>query len=65
MDLRGVHLLFITLCTLLAAFLAVWTFDRYAAEGALEHAVIGILSVAGAVALVAYGVAFRRKSRHW
>lgn len=65
MDLRRVHLLFITLSTALAVFLAVWMFDRYGADGAREHAAIGVLSVAGAAALVAYGVAFRRKSRYW
>jgi hypothetical protein len=64
-DLRSVHLVFITLSTLLAVFLAVWTLERYAAEGAIEYGLIGILSSAGAVALAAYGIAFRRRSRHW
>jgi predicted membrane protein len=63
--LRNFHLLFITLSTLLAAGLAFWSIDRFASVGGTEHAVTGVLSIGGIVALVTYGMAFRRKSREW
>jgi predicted membrane protein len=53
------------LSTLLAVFLAVWTMDRYAADGTTMYALIGVMSIAAAIGLVVYGVAFRRKSRYW
>lgn len=65
MTLRTFHLLFIMLSTLLAVFLAVWTMDRYAADGTTMYALIGVMSIAAAIGLVVYGVAFRRKSRYW
>ena len=65
MSLRTFHLLFITLSTALAVFLAVWAIDRYGAERATEDAAIGVLSIAGALVLVAYGVRFGRRSRSW
>ena len=65
MSLRDFHLLFITLSAALAVFLGVWAFDRHGAGGAPEDAVMAVLSLAGAAALVAYGIRFRRRSRHW
>jgi hypothetical protein len=64
-NLRSFHLLFIALSTVLAVLLAAWTLDRYVADGAFEYAVIGAISIAGAVALVTYGMAFRHRSRPW
>jgi hypothetical protein len=29
------------------------------------YALIGVMSIAAAIGLVVYGVAFRRKSRYW
>lgn len=65
MTLRTFHLLFITVSTLLAVFLAFWSIDRYLAGGALEYVVIACLAVGAAVALVVYAAAFRRRSRYW
>lgn len=64
MNLRGFHLLFITLSVLLTLFLAVWAFGR-GSERTVAQTAIGMLSIVGAVALTAYGIAFRRKSRYW
>jgi NADH:ubiquinone oxidoreductase subunit K len=64
-NLRSFHLLFIAVATLLAAFLAFWTINRYLAGGALEYAVIACLSIAAAVGLAVYAAAFRRRSRYW
>jgi predicted membrane protein len=63
--LRTFHLLFISVSTLLAVFLAFWSTNRYLASGATEDAVIATLSLAATVGLVGYAVAFRRRSRYW
>ena len=65
MNLRIFHLLFIGLSTLLAAFVAAWALGRYSSNGAMADGALGVLSIVAAVALVAYGAAFRRRSRYW
>ena len=56
MNLKAFHLFFIAISVVLAAFVAAWGINQgsTAATG---------LSVAGAVALIAYGMAFQRKMR--
>lgn len=58
MSLKGFHIFFIILATLLAAGCAAWAF--------LNETMVafGIASTVTAAALAAYGVYFVRKSRH-
>ena len=65
MNLRIFHLLFIAMSTLLAAFVAAWALERYSSNGTVADGVLGVLSMMAAVGLVAYGLAFRRRSRYW
>ncbi len=65
MSIRNVHLLFITVSVLLALFLAGWALNEYLHGGSLGYVVGAAVALGGAVALAAYGVAFRRKTRHW
>ena len=64
MSLRAFHLLFITLSVVLAAFFAAWAASQYQAQHALGYAIAGVAALAAGGGLVAYGAAFRRKTRH-
>ena len=56
MNLKAFHLFFIAVSVVLAAFVAAW--------GVNQHDVVATIAAgAGAVALIAYGVAFQRKMR--
>jgi hypothetical protein len=62
MSLKGFHILFITLSTLLCLFVVIWAFVLTAApDTALK--VFGITCAIVAVVLPVYGVNFYRKSR--
>ena len=56
MNLKYFHLFFIALCVILAAFVAAWG----VATGSI---VAACASVASAVLLIGYGMAFQRKMR--
>ncbi len=56
MNLKYFHLFFIAISVVLAAFVAAWGVHN-------GSTVAACLSVAAAVALVAYGTAFQRKMR--
>jgi hypothetical protein len=62
MSLRAFHIVFVTVTTLLFAFLAVWALflatDRSATVTAL-----GAVSIAGVLGMPVYGVIFYRKAR--
>ena len=60
MSLRAFHLVFITICTLLCVFMAVWAF-RFA-ESATAAMILGTVGILGTVALPIYGVSFYRKA---
>ena len=63
MSLRGFHIVFITLATLLCAFLAVWAFFMApAAETGRAATVLGVIGIAGTALLPVYGVYFYRKA---
>jgi hypothetical protein len=64
-SLRSFHLLFIAMSGLLAAFLAVWAVGEYRASHEVSQIVTAVVSLAGAGALAAYGVAFQRKTRRF
>ena len=64
MGLRSFHLLFIAISVLLAAFVAAWATGQYRLEHEGIYALWGVGAVAAGGALVVYGAAFQRKTRH-
>jgi hypothetical protein len=64
-SLRGVHFLFITVSALLAVFIAGWAGTAYRADQGAGYAVGSVLSLVAAAGLVAYGVAFLRKTKRF
>jgi len=62
MSIRTFHIVFVTIATLLFAFLAVWAF-RLSPEHTGFVTTVGVLGVIGAVIMPVYGVYFYRKVR--
>ena len=62
MSLKGFHIVFVTVCTLLFAFLTVWSFIVSPEQSGVIRA-MGYVGVAGAAMMVFYGVYFLRKTR--
>jgi len=62
MSLKSFHLVFVAVCTLLFAFLAVWAFVISPEKSAVFDA-IGFTGIAGMVLMLSYGVYFRGKTR--
>lgn len=60
MSLKGFHIVFVTVSTLLCIFLALWAF-LLAPEPSTMAFVLGIVGIAGAVIMPVYGVCFYRK----
>jgi len=60
MSLKGFHLVFVTVSTLLFGFLALWSF-ALASERSGTVTALGIVGVAGALLMPLYGVYFYRK----
>jgi FlaG/FlaF family flagellin (archaellin) len=63
MSLRSFHLVFIAVSVILAAFVAAWAGQQYQTAHAAGYAVTAVLSLAAGGGLIAYGAAFRRKTR--
>ena len=63
MSLKAFHLLFIGLSIVLAVFFAVWATGQYRADHGMGYLATAVVSLAASGALVAYGAAFRRKTR--
>jgi hypothetical protein len=63
MSLRSVHLLFIGLSVVLAAFFAAWAAGQFRAVREIEYAVAAVAALAAGGGLAAYGTAFGRKAR--
>lgn len=61
MSLRGFHIVFITLTTLLSLFLVLWGFRWAPAEAG--GTAMGIVGVLGLIVLPVYGVYFYRKAK--
>ena len=61
MSLRSFHIVFITVCTLLCAFLALWSFVLAPEPSAMATA-FGIVGIAGIVLMPVYAVAFLKKA---
>ncbi len=60
MSLKGFHIVFVTVSTLLCVFLALWSFV-FAADKSGIILALGIVGAAGAVIMPVYGVCFYRK----
>jgi hypothetical protein len=61
MSLRSFHIVFITVCTLLCAFLVVWSFVL-APEPSAMATTFGYVGIAGMLLMPAYAVAFLKKA---
>ena len=64
MSLRGFHIVFITLTTLLSVFLALWAFLWAPGDAGIVAPVLGVVGVIGAIGFPVYGVYFYRKAKH-
>ena len=62
MSLKGFHIVFVTVCSLMFAFLATWSF-AFAPDDFSLAAPLGILGLAGLAAMPVYAVYFLRKLR--
>lgn len=62
MSLRGFHIVFVTVSTLLFAFLALWAFVL-APERSAVASFLGVIGVLGGLGMPVYGVCFYRKAR--
>ncbi|MES2477038.1 MAG: hypothetical protein V4640_14735 [Verrucomicrobiota bacterium] len=60
MSLKGFHIVFVTVSTLLSVFLGLWAF-LLAPEKSGVTTIIGTVGVVAALALPVYGVCFYRK----
>jgi len=61
MSLKGFHIVFVTICTLLCAFLALWGFVL-APESSSMSSWLGVIGATGVVLMPIYGVVFYRKA---
>ena len=60
MSLKNFHLVFVTISSLLFAFLAVWSFVTSPEQSTLVK-VLGGVGIAGVAVMLTYGVYFYRK----
>lgn len=61
MSLKGFHIVFVTVSTLLFVFLALWAFVYMKETSALILG-LGVTGIAGALGMPVYGVLFYRKA---
>jgi hypothetical protein len=61
MSLRGFHIVFITICTLLCAFLILWAFVL-APEPSAFSTGLGVTGIVGILLMPLYGFYFYRKA---
>jgi ABC-type phosphate/phosphonate transport system permease subunit len=61
MSLRGFHIVFITICTLLCAFLILWAFVLAPEPSTLATA-LGYTGIVGILLMPLYGFYFYRKA---
>ncbi len=64
MSLRGFHIVFITLTTLMSLFMAVWGFAFAPADAGVLAPILGVVGCIGSVGLPIYGVYFYRKAKN-
>jgi hypothetical protein len=63
MSLKGFHILFITLSTLLCVGLAIWGGNHFVTVGNGTHLTLALLGAAGTLGLPIYGWWFLKKTR--
>ncbi len=63
MSIKHVHILFIIFSTLLSVLLTILFFENYRSTDLSFWMLLGLLALASAVALPAYGVAFYKKMK--
>lgn len=63
MSLRAFHIVFVTVSTLLFAFLALWAFALSPERSGVVSS-LGTLGVIGVLVMPVYGVCFYRKARN-
>ena len=63
MSLRGFHIVFVSVTTLLCVFLTLWAFLWAPASMGSSATILGIIGVCGAIVLPIYGVCFYRKAK--
>ncbi|MGJ8633621.1 MAG: hypothetical protein ACSHX7_06860 [Luteolibacter sp.] len=61
MSLRSFHIVFVTVCTLLCAFLVVWGFVLKPDEMSIATS-FGVVGIIGILLMPVYGVYFLKKS---
>ena len=61
MSLKGFHIVFVTVSTLLFVFLALWAF-LYMQETSALIRTLGIIGISGTCLMPVYGVLFYRKA---
>jgi hypothetical protein len=64
MSLKAFHVIFITSAFLLAVFLGGWCLNEYSRNGQVIQGLLGLLSLAGSVALIVYGRYFMKKLKN-
>ena len=60
MSLKGFHIVFVTVSTLLCVFLALWAFVLAPEQSGMFTA-LGVVGATGALLIPVYGVCFYRK----
>jgi len=63
MSLRGFHIVFITVTTILSLFLAGWAIFLAPASGGVVRTILMVTGCSGAVLFPVYGIYFYRKAR--
>lgn len=63
MSLRGFHIVFILLTTILSAFMALWGLFWAPGDAGVVAPVLGGVGVAGTIGFPVYGVYFYRKAK--
>lgn len=62
MSLKSFHIVFVTVSTLLFAFLALWSFVLTPESSSMATA-LGYVGIGGAIVMLFYGVYFYRKAK--
>lgn len=62
MSLRSFHMVFVSVCTVLFAFLALWAF-LISGETSMASRVIGSVGIGGLLLMPIYGIYFLRKAK--
>ncbi len=63
MSLKAVHVFFVTVATLIAAFFGVWSIQQYRATGGGGDLLLAVVAAAATLSLPIYGVWFLKKMK--